>query len=261
LQALYSADEDPSSEVWTMESNPIDALASLQKPDGSIGGTFANTYSTAEAVIGLSGVSLSNLVAPAVTSQVGLAIFPGDGTVITACVSFTEQSISGLELLQRSGASLETATNPTQGTAVCKIGDVGCPPGDCFCSMPTYWSFWQLSGEVWEYAVLGAEQSQVVNGAVNAWSWASGDPPPMITYQNICEGVAFEISVPTQTSLPPTDTPFPTQEPTSAPEPSATQPTPTEVSSETTLGTYIVYGSIVLVLGALIVYLFRSRKK
>jgi hypothetical protein len=127
--------------------------------------------------------------------------------------------------------------------------------------MPTYWSFWQLSGENWEYATLGAEQSQVVNGAVNAWSWAEGDPPPMITYQNICEGLAFEMPVPTQTSLPPTDTPVPTPEYTSAPEPSPTQPTPTEVSSENTMGTYIVYGSIVLVLGALIVYLFRSRKK
>lgn len=261
LQALYSAGEDPGSADWTMESNPIDALAGLQKPDGSIGGTYANTYSTAEAVIGLSGISLTNLLTPAVTSQAGLAIFPGDGTVITACVSFPEQSLTGLELLQRSAASLETATNPTQGTAVCKIGDVGCLPGDCFCSMPTYWSFWQLSGDVWEYAVLGAEQSQVFNGAVNAWSWASGDPPSMITYQNICEGVAFEMPLPTQTSLPPTDTPFPTQEPTSSPEPSATQPTPTVVSSETSLGTYVVYASIVLVLGALIVYLFRSRKK
>ena len=62
----------------------------------------------------------------------------------------------------------------------------------------------------WEYSVTGADQSQVMDGSVNAWSWGTGNPPALITFQNTCEGVAFVLPTSTQTSVPPTDTPEPT---------------------------------------------------
>ena len=183
VQALVSAGEDPTGESWTIQqANPVQALMSLQKPDGSIGGTYANPYSTADAIIGLSGVPLSGINSPPANHQAGLAVFSNDGNVYTACVSFTEDNISGLDLLQRSGKNIETATNPSQGTAVCSIEGVGCPANDCFCDMPNYWSFWQHNDAGWAYSAVGSDQSQVIDGDVNAWNWGAGDPPAMISY-------------------------------------------------------------------------------
>ncbi len=261
LQALYSAGENPTASPWSSgDTNPVQALMGLQKPEGVIGGQYANTYSTAEAILGLAGKPLSSLVKPPAVHRAGLAVFPGDGSVYTSCVTFSEASLTSLQLLQHSGLSLETATNPTQGTAVCKIGDVGKPSNDCFGGMPNYWSFWQLEGANWAYSSTGADQNQVVDGAVNAWSWGEGNPPVLITFSNICEGVKFVMPAPTDTSIPPTQTQPPTQAVVNPPA-STVQSTPAATSSKTGTGTYVVYGSILVVLAALIVYLVRGRSR
>ncbi len=262
LEALVSAGEDIRGQSWnTQQANPLDALMSLQKPDGSIGGTYANSYSTAEAIIGLSGIPLANLGAEPARYKAGLVIFYGNDTLFTTCISFTESSINGLDLLERSGLDVQTATNPNQGTAVCKIGEVGSPSSDCFGGMPNYWSFWQMGTDGWEYSVKGADLSPVTDGVVNAWSWGTGNTPALITFANICEGVAFVLPTSTPTSAPATTTPEPTIIATSV---SATQPpiaTSTPAATQKTPGSYIVYASILLVLGGLIIYLIRSRQK
>jgi hypothetical protein len=262
LQALISAGEDLRGQSWTIDqNNPVDALQSLQKEDGSIGGTYANPYSTAEAIIGLAGIPLADLGISPATQQAGLAIFYGNESFFDACVSFAGNSISGLDLLQRSGLRIETATNPNQGSAVCKIEDVGDPANNCFGSMPDYWSYWHLGEGGWEYSVVGAEQSQVVNGGVYAWTWGVGDPPPAISYQNICEGVEFVLPTATMTASPATDTPQPTEEPASLPATLPTQAVEQAPAAQTSMGTYLLYTSILLVLGALIIYLIRSHNR
>ena len=188
-------------------------------------------------------------------------IFYGNDSLFTTCISFTESSISGLDLLERSGLDVQTATNPNQGTAVCKIGEVGSPSSDCFGSMPNYWSYWQMRANGWDYSVKGADQSLVTDGGVNAWSWGTGNPPALITFENTCEGVAFVLPTSTPTSAPATTTPEPTVVATSV---SATLPpiaTATPAVTQKTPGSYIVYASILLVLGGLIIYLIRSRQK
>jgi hypothetical protein len=190
-----------------------------------------------------------------VTHQAGLAIFQGDGSVITACVNFKEESITGLELLKRSNVPIETATNPSQGTAVCKVGEVGCSASNCFCNMPNYWSYWQLAENGWAYASTGAEQTQVKDGEVDAWSWGSGDPPVQISFQNICEGVTFVMPVATQTSLPPTNAPLPTQAPSLAPKSSMPEITAAPGVAQTKPSSYLIFGSIIVVLAVLIIYL------
>ncbi len=262
IQAIVSAGEDPTGVSWTIEqANPVQALMSLQKPDGSIGGTYANPYSTADAIIGLSGVPLSGINSSPTNHQAGLAVFPGDGNVYTACISFTEDSISGFELLQRSGMKIETATNPSQGTAVCSIEDVGCPSNDCFCNMPDYWSFWQYIDAGWAYSAVGSDQSPVIDGDVNAWSWGAGDPPAMISYPNICEGVPFVLPTSTPTSVPPTVTPPPTQAAQVAQATITSQPAEPADEPENSISSYVVYGSIIVVLAFFVYYLIRSRRK
>ncbi len=261
LEALISTGEDPTNASWTKDGvNPIQALAGLQKADGSIGGTYANAYSTAEAIIGLSLRPLSSLAKSPVIHYAGLAVFSDGDSFFTDCVSFTEDSISGLELLQRSGLAIQTATNPSQGTAVCKIGDVGNSADNCFGSMPDYWSYWQRGPNGWEYAVTGADQSKVMDGEVNAWSWGSGNPPALIGYQNICEGVAFVLPTTPLAPLPAAVTPLP-QPSTAASTPIPSQPISTTTGYQARVGQYIVYGAIVIVVAALFFYLIRSRSK
>jgi hypothetical protein len=263
LQALISAGEDLLGQNWVLDqSNPVDALMSLQKPDGSIGGTYANAYSTAEAIIGLAGVPLTDLLKPVVVNRAGLAVFYGDGTLSTECINFTEGSISGLDLLERSGLAIQSATNPNQGTAVCKIGAVGRPSEDCFGSMPNYWAYWIMGTNGWEYSATGAEQSQATDEGVYAWSWGIGDPPPVLTFENICEGVAFELPTSTPTSLSTTEVAEPVAVTASTPT-SPVVATVTPAATTSGLNTsYIIYGSIVIVLGGLIIFLLsRSRNR
>jgi hypothetical protein len=281
LQALISTGEDLRGQSWMIDQrSPVDALMSLQKPDGSIGGAYANAYSTAEAIIGLSGIPLSDLVKPIQTNQAGLAIFYRDDQLSTECISFAESSISGLDLLERSGLAIQTATNPSQGTAVCKIGAVGSPSEDCFGSMPNYWSFWTMGPSGWEYSAIGVEQSQVMDGSVFAWSWGTGNPPAMLTYQNICEGVAYELPTSTPTGIPDTLVAEPivitaiaptavsaTQAAVPAEPVANAQATQTGEPAQAAVGTprlttsYIIYGSIVIVLGSLIIFLIRSHNR
>ena len=261
LQALVSAGEDVRGQSWTKnQMNPVDALMGLQKADGSIGGAYANPYSTAEAIIGLSGIPLSDLGVSPVSHRAGLAVFYGDNSFFTACVSFTESSITELELLQRSGLTVGTATNPNQGIAVCKIGGLGDESSDCFGSMPNYWSYW-LKGYGWEYSVLGADRGQVMDGSVNAWSWGTGTPPPSITFQNICEGAAYVLPTAEQASVTPTDTPGTTPVPTAIPTTIPTQTPSSIVGAQTGSGVYLIFAAMLLVLGVVIIYLIRSHRK
>jgi hypothetical protein len=262
IQSLVSAGEDVRGQSWSLQqANPLDALISLQKPDGSIGGSYANTYSTAEAIIGLSGLPLTNLVTPTASNRAGLVVFYSDSSLFTTCVSFTESTITGLDLLVHSGLSVESATNPNQGTAVCKIGDAGNSSSDCFGSMPDYWSYWQLGPNGWDYAVIGADQSQVVDGAVNAWSWGTGNPPPLLSYQNLCEGVPYVLPTSTQAIVPSTDTPEPQALATTSISTLAPTPTGTPPASQVFPTNYIIYAAILIVLGLLILFLFRRGGK
>ncbi len=263
IQALVAAGEDLRGQSWMLDgANPLDALMSLQKEDGSIGGSYANAYSTAEAILGLSGIPLENVGIAAAINQAGLVVYYGGDQIYTTCVSFTQTSISGLDLLKASGLAVQSATNPSQGTAVCKIGEVGSPSSECFGSMPNYWSYWVMGANGWEYSASGAEQTQVTNGNVNGWSWGEGSPPPSITFQNTCQGVAFVLPTSTETPIAATVTPEATSTVSAAtPTGLAQQPTPTASGSQTSMQTYIIYGAILLVLAVVILVLFRSRSR
>jgi prenyltransferase beta subunit len=62
LQTISVLGQLPMDERWQKhEGNPYSALLALQMENGSIGGDYANAYSTAEAILGLSGQPLFNL--------------------------------------------------------------------------------------------------------------------------------------------------------------------------------------------------------
>lgn len=127
------------------------------------------------------------------TDRAGLVVVHEDGTVVTRCIGLAaeESSISGLELLQRSGLDLYTDAGGV-GTSICRLDGQGCgPEADCFCQCQSsdcrYWSYWQLDGAEWRYANLGASATTVAAGSVEGWVWGAGEmgdvnaghPPPM----------------------------------------------------------------------------------
>lgn len=130
-------------------------------------------------------------------NRAGLVIVHGDGRVVQQCVTFAEESITGYELLQRAGVTLNVEAGGF-GATVCSINGQGCsyPAETCFCRCQgapcVYWSYWQLQPEDgWRYRSLGASNTQVRNGDVDGWQWASGTrsaiaEPPAVSFADIC---------------------------------------------------------------------------
>lgn len=111
--------------------------------------------------------------------------------LVTKQVNFSENSISGLEALRRTGFSLEE-----QAGAVCKVDRTGCPSSDCFCQAKDlnkplqYWGYYAWDGQKWTYAEQGAAQTSVTNGSIQGWSW--GDQTPTQTGQGDPLQAAFD---------------------------------------------------------------------
>ena len=57
--------------------------------------------------------------------RAGLVVQFGDGSVSTYCVALGGPSVTGLDLLERSGLALRTEVS-SLGTMVCRIGTDGC---------------------------------------------------------------------------------------------------------------------------------------
>ncbi|WP_322486902.1 hypothetical protein [Chloroflexus sp.] len=175
----------------------------------------------------LSGVAAAQ---PAV-NRAGVVVRFGNGEVVTACVEFSEPSISGLELLERSGLPV-ISQQSSIGAAVCKIGREGCdyPATSCFCARDqqgraVYWAFYRREAGAWRYSNLGASSVRVSDGDLHGWAWGPGDAsggaaPPSLELADVCRSAAAE---PVATAEP-TATPLPaaTAAPTATPLPAAT---------------------------------------
>ena len=168
--------------------------------------------------------------AQTVGNQAGLVVVHGDGRVTTRCVVFSEQQISGSDLLSRSGMSLVVEAGPL-GLTVCSLNGEGCPSTDCFCECHgtpcVYWNYYYGNPDgSWTYAYVGAVSRQITNGDVDAWLWGeSSKLPPSLTFDAICDQASLGQAEPVAVSPPAQETAVPTAtlEP-AQPDP----PTPTE---------------------------------
>ncbi|HDN79316.1 MAG TPA: hypothetical protein ENG33_02465, partial [Chloroflexi bacterium] len=142
-------------------------------------------------------------------NRAGLVVRFGDGTVITRCIEFTEDAITGEDVLKRSGLRVILDYSSGMGGAVCKIEDEGCdyPQVPCFCQCMgggecIYWAYFHLKNGAWEYSGTGCSNYYVHNGDVEGWAWGPGSPtggtqPPVIPFEQICPASA---SSPTPTA-------------------------------------------------------------
>jgi hypothetical protein len=136
-------------------------------------------------------------------NRAGLVVQFGDGNVVTACVPFVEDAITGADLLRYSGLDVILDPTSSMGEAVCKIDAGGFANGcefpleDCFCQCQgnecEYWAYFHLKDGAWEYSQVGAGNWQVRHGDVEGWAWSlsamNGEvntEPPVITFEEIC---------------------------------------------------------------------------
>jgi len=149
-------------------------------------------------------ILLNALLVALGTAETALAQSPNRAAVIvrfdedrqeSRCVAFEEPEISGLELLQRSGLTLNLES-AGMGSLVCGIEATGCPPDDCLCQCKggdscVYWSYWRQLDEGWVYAQIGATSSKIGDGAVDGWSWGPGTvtnalEPARVGFDEVC---------------------------------------------------------------------------
>jgi hypothetical protein len=164
-------------------------------------------------------------------NRVGLVVQFGDGTVRSYCIAFEGESISGMDLLVRSGLEVVAEGYGAMGGQVCKIGAEGCDyPGElCACKSygpgGVYWTYHHLRAGVWKTSAVGASSYRVRNGEVDGWAWSSGKGPRVLTFEQIC-GVSQPAPTDTPKAPPPTSTPRP--QPTRTARPPSATPSPSQ---------------------------------
>ncbi|HET9492841.1 MAG TPA: hypothetical protein VFR15_01270 [Chloroflexia bacterium] len=195
----------------------------------------ARVFALAVALLAL-GVSGAGAAGPARAGQAenlaGLIVQFTESDVRTYCLAFEGESISGLDLLLKSGLDLKVEAFGAMGAQVCKIDATGCDyPGEpCVCQSygpgGVYWSYHHLREGTWRTSIVGASSYTVRPGEVEGWAWSGGAPPAQTySFEQLCP--AEQPPAPTPTQPPPpsaTATPVPVA-PSATPPPPAT-PTP-----------------------------------
>ncbi len=129
-------------------------------------------------------------------AQAGLVVRFGDGRVVTRCVALPEGTLTGVELLERSGLDMAIKVEGL-GALVCRIDTEGCPREDCLCHCRQlgdgcrYWAYHSLEDGRWRYEQRGPTARRVVAGDVDGWAWGAGSvsagaEPPPLTFAQIC---------------------------------------------------------------------------
>jgi hypothetical protein len=124
--------------------------------------------------------------------------------VRTVCVRFSEESITGEELMRRTDLDVVFAHYGTLGAAVCEICGVGCPAEDCHCATPYWWSYWHGDADGgWATSPVGASSRAVRDGDMNAWLWHDGSRrPPEVDFATVCPDEAAAEDEPAEAAPP-----------------------------------------------------------
>ncbi len=189
IQGLLAVEEPLTA--WARGGRtPDHALAAYQKADGPFVWMWTSPWGRPDDDVLATAQAVPALLGRTYPLKPRRAL-PGDGrryagvvvdyTAITgtahllemACVAFTETTISGLTLLERSGIPYSAT-----GGFVTAIRGVTNPPGGT-----RYWSYWwrhPLSG-TWQNYNVGAGEAVIGDGSVDGWhfvDWTQPSRPP-----------------------------------------------------------------------------------
>jgi len=117
-------------------------------------------------------------------NRAGLIVRHDDGRLTYALVSFAEEEISGIDVLEQSTIPLVIVGFGALGEGVCSLAGEGCPAAECrrrVCQGTgrdaPYWQvFRQAAPGDWRATGLGASAMRVRDGDVVGWSWTGRDP-------------------------------------------------------------------------------------
>lgn len=183
------------SHHWQTESGktPLNALFRYQLPSGAF--LFSqdfpdkNLMATSAAILAaITGDYLIQPLEPLTANPAGLVVQSDQGEVTTACVFFEGDSISGLALLDSSGIPYQS-----QDGFMNSILGISNPSGGTL-----YWSYWHWDGREWVFNNVGAGDSQVLPGSIEAWHFTSWEiypsaPPTFIPHLGLlCERNALK---------------------------------------------------------------------
>ena len=163
-------------------------------------------------------------------NKAGLVVQGSDNTTQTYCIPFEGDTISGLDLLIKSGLPLKVQAYGGMGAEVCQIGATGCdyPNQACACQSygpnGVYWSYHHLQDNKWKASIAGAGSYKVHPGDVEGWAWSSGTPPKLYTFSQLCHAAE---PPPSPTPPHPTATAIPPALPTNTRTPGPIPPTST----------------------------------
>ncbi len=157
----------------------------------------------------VTALGMASATAQAPGNRAALVVRYRDGSTAALCVPFSEASITGEELLRRSGLNAVIDTSSGEGV-VCSINGSGCafPQEACFCqcfgAQCEYWAYYHWVNGQWEYSSVGASLYDVANGALEGWSWgpgnfSSGTEPPQVSFDQVCSATAPPTSTVTAT--------------------------------------------------------------
>ncbi len=187
LMAINALGDPIADWVTDTGKGPLSNLLSYQKANGAFVYNWEltddNLMSTVTALMALfDGDYLIQVNPDKSHKQASVIVIPGDGIVYADCVEFDEVTISGLELLERSGF-----TYNMQEGFLTSIMNVSNPDGET-----NYWSYWSWNGKEWVFKNSSAGDSKIFSGTVEAWHFTSWEtfpsfPPDFIPHiDRIC---------------------------------------------------------------------------
>jgi hypothetical protein len=217
----------------------------------------------------LTAALLSFRPAHAAIHHAALIIQHASGSVITRCVAFAEDQITGLQLVERSGVQYESQGFGSMGSAMCQLDrEPSSAPSGCFGSGP-YWQYFHRGSGGWQRSAFGASSSALRDGDMDGWRYAAGanQAPGNVAFASVCGAPApptaatatrtapaftqaSPTAVATATPAPSIEALAPSASPQSAALLTSTGP-PTQPPKPAAIGPWLAFGSMAILLLAL----------
>lgn len=141
--------------------------------------------------LGFAGLVGQPIVAGAATEHRAAVIVDTGTSVHRVVITFTEDSITGIDALQRANADPVVYTFNGQGGAVCRLFGVGRDAGpNCLGGQDgdsRYWAYFRAPAGTssFKYSTVGAGQAKVHDGDVEGWKFGTGTAPEFVSLQSL----------------------------------------------------------------------------
>ena len=136
----------------------------------------------------LAVLGLSQHAHAATLHHAALVVEHSSGRLLTRCVGFLEDQISGLQLIERSGIEYQAQQFGGLGSAICQLDSEPQPvPSGCF-GGGAYWQYFHRTPSGWIQSGAGVSTWSLHDGDLDGWRYASGagQAPVNISFQSVC---------------------------------------------------------------------------